>query len=59
MGAAPGRRAIAAGPFYVFHDRVADFASVQRIDPALVMGTVIAHEVGHLCCGRTVTRQRG
>ena len=47
MGAAPKTSRDCGGSVYVFHDQIAEFSSVQRIDPALAMGTVIAHEVGH------------
>ena len=48
MGAAPRTSRDCGGSVYVFHGQIAEFSSVQRIDPALAMGTVIAHEVGHL-----------
>jgi hypothetical protein len=47
MGAAPRTSRDCGGSVYVFLDQIAEFSSVQRIDPALAMGTVIAHEVGH------------
>jgi hypothetical protein len=32
----------------VFHDQVVRFATEQRLGAALVLGTVIAHEIGHV-----------
>jgi hypothetical protein len=54
MGAAPKTARDCGGTVYVFYDQIAGFSSVQRIDSALAMGTVIAHEVGHL-----LLRQQG
>jgi hypothetical protein len=48
MGAALKTARDCGGTVYVFHDQIAEFSSVQQIAPALAMGTVIAHEVGHL-----------
>jgi Sulfatase len=48
MGAAPKTSSDCGGSVCVFHDQIAEFSRVQRIDIALAMGTVIAHEVGHL-----------
>ena len=36
---------------YVLYDRVAELARRFRVDPAAVLGQVIAHEVGHLLFG--------
>lgn len=48
MGAAlaPGRDC--RGTVYLFNDQVAEFSSSRRIPSALAMGTVIAHEIGHV-----------
>ena len=54
MGAAPETARDCGGTVYVFQDQVAGFANVQRVDAALVMGTVIAHEIGHV-----LLRERG
>jgi predicted Zn-dependent protease len=48
MGAAPATSRDCGGAVYVFYDQVAGFSNVQRMDSALVLGTVIAHEIGHL-----------
>lgn len=48
MGAASPSRGDRTGAIYVFYDRVADMASWRRTDMALLMGMVIAHEIGHL-----------
>ena len=54
MGAAPATARVCGGSVYVFHDQVAGFSNVRQLDAGLVLGTVIAHEVGHL-----LLRQRG
>jgi len=54
MGAAPPTARDCGGTVYVFYDQVEGFSSVQRAEPARVLGTVVAHEVGHL-----LTRQPG
>ena len=41
----PGVRA------YVLYDRVVELARRYRVDPTLLLGQVIAHEVGHLIFG--------
>jgi len=41
----PGVRA------YVLYDRVVELARRCRVDPTLILGQVIAHEVGHLIFG--------
>jgi len=48
MGAAPGGALDCGGVAFVFFDRVAEFSSTQQMAPALVLGTVAAHEIGHL-----------
>jgi hypothetical protein len=48
MGAAPATSDDCGGAVYVFYDQVSGFSNVQRMDSALVLGTVIAHEIGHL-----------
>jgi hypothetical protein len=35
----------------VFFDRVMEFSKVQQLPAALVMGTVVAHEIGHVLLG--------
>src|SRR5688572_721667 len=52
MGAAiaPGRDC--KGTVYLFNDQVAEFSSSRRIRSALAMGTVIAHEIGHVLLQR-------
>jgi len=47
---APGRDC--RGTVYVFADQVAEFSSSRRIRFALAMGTVIAHEIGHVLLQR-------
>jgi hypothetical protein len=54
MGAAPATSRECGGTAYLFDDQVVEFARTQRLDAALVMGTVVAHEVGHF-----LLRQRG
>jgi hypothetical protein len=48
MGAAPATGRDCGGTVYVFYDQVEGFSKAQRIDPAMTLGTVIAHEAGHL-----------
>ncbi|MEO8678861.1 MAG: hypothetical protein ABI665_07435 [Vicinamibacterales bacterium] len=52
MGTAPPTARECGGAIYVFHDRVIEFSNMQRMDPALVLGTVIAHEIGHVLLRR-------
>jgi len=47
MGAAPPTTNDCAGPVYVFFDQVTGFSNVQRTEPWVVLGAVIAHEIGH------------
>jgi hypothetical protein len=47
---APGRDC--RGTVYLFNDQVEEFSSSRRIRSALVMGTVIAHEIGHVLLQR-------
>lgn len=48
MAAAPLTQSAREGSIYVFYDRVTDVAALQRADTALLLGLVIAHEMGHL-----------
>jgi hypothetical protein len=48
MGAAPGGAIDCGGVAYLFFDQTIEFSRVQQLPPALVMGTVVAHEIGHL-----------
>ena len=48
MAAAPPSQSEREGSVYVFYDRVTDVASTHGADAALLMGTVLAHELGHL-----------
>jgi hypothetical protein len=52
MGAAlaPGRDC--KGTVYLFNDQVEEFSSTRRVRSALAMGTVIAHEIGHVLLQR-------
>jgi hypothetical protein len=47
MGAAPPTTNDCAGPVYIFFDQVTGFSNVQRVEPWLVLGAVMAHEIGH------------
>jgi hypothetical protein len=51
MGAAPGGARDCGGIAYLFFDQAMEFSRVQQTAPALVMGTVVAHEIGHLLLG--------
>jgi hypothetical protein len=47
MAAAPRSQGDREGSIYVFYDRVTEVAAMHRADTALLMGMVIAHEMGH------------
>ncbi len=47
MGAAPDTAVECGGAAYVFFDKIMAFSNIMLRDPALVLGTVAAHEVGH------------
>ena len=47
MAAAPPSQSEREGSIYVFYDRVTDVAAIHGADRALLMGIVIAHEIGH------------
>jgi hypothetical protein len=48
MAAAPPSQSDREGSIYVFYDRVTDVAAMHSADTALLMGIVIAHEMGHV-----------
>jgi hypothetical protein len=48
MGATPASARRCSGESYVFFDQIAEFAEARRADYGVVMGTVVAHEIGHL-----------
>jgi hypothetical protein len=48
MGAAPDTKVECGGVAYLFFDQIMAFSNIMLRDPALVLGTVAAHEVGHL-----------
>lgn len=48
MAVAPLTQSAREGSIYVFYDRVTDVAAINQADTALLMGIVIAHEMGHL-----------
>jgi hypothetical protein len=52
MGAAPDTAVDCGGVAYLFFDQVVAFSNIMLLDPALVLGTVAAHEVGHLLLRR-------
>jgi hypothetical protein len=47
MGAAPPVEHACAALAYVFHDEVLGASNVQNVKFSLVLGTVMAHEIGH------------
>jgi len=51
LGAAPPLLRTCGGVVYLFFDQIAGFASLQRLDAALVLGTVGAHEIGNVLLG--------
>lgn len=48
MGAAPNTAVDCGGVAYLFFDQVVAFSNIMLLDQALVLGTVAAHEVGHV-----------
>jgi hypothetical protein len=48
LGAAPGSARGLGSLAYVFYSRVQQFSDLHAVDPGLVMGLVIAHELGHV-----------
>jgi hypothetical protein len=52
MGAAPDSALDCGGTAYVFFDQIVGLSSAQRADTGLVLGTVAAHEIGHLLLRR-------
>jgi hypothetical protein len=48
MGAAPETAVKCGGVVYLFFDQISAFSNIQLLDSALVLGTVAAHEVGHV-----------
>jgi hypothetical protein len=52
LGAAPSLALGCGGIVYLFFDQVMGMARVQRVASALVFGTAVAHEIGHVLLGR-------
>jgi hypothetical protein len=48
MGIAPGTRESRGTVAYAFYDRIQDVTLTRGADVALILGHVIAHEIGHL-----------
>ena len=48
MGAAPGGAIDCGGVAFLFFDQAIEFSRVHQTAAARVMGTVVAHEIGHL-----------
>ena len=48
LGFATGRRGRAGKIAYIFVHRVNDLAARYRLDPSVILGAVMAHELGHL-----------
>jgi hypothetical protein len=53
MGATPRSARECGGTTYIFYDQLTGFANVHRLAPALVLGTVAAHEIGHVLLGNS------
>ena len=51
MGAAPGGAIDCGGVAFLFFDQAIEFSRVHQTAPTLVVGTVVAHEIGHLLLG--------
>jgi hypothetical protein len=52
MGAAPDTAVECGGVAYLFFDQIIAFSNILMLDSALVLGTVAAHEVGHVLLRR-------
>jgi hypothetical protein len=52
MGATPDSAVECGGVSYLFFDQIMAFSNILLRDPALVLGTVAAHEVGHVLLRR-------
>ena len=52
MGAAPDTAVECGGVAYLFFDQITAFSNIMLRDPALVLGIVAAHEVGHVLLRR-------
>jgi hypothetical protein len=52
MGAAPDTAVKCGGVAYLFFDQITAFSNIMLRDPALVLGMVAAHEVGHVLLRR-------
>jgi hypothetical protein len=52
MGVALAPGGDCRGTVYLFNDQVVEFSNSRRIRSALAMGTVIAHEIGHVLLQR-------
>jgi hypothetical protein len=52
MGAAPDTTVECGGVAYLFFDQITAFSNIMLRDAALVLGTVAAHEVGHVLLRR-------
>jgi hypothetical protein len=52
LGAAPPLALECGGVVYLYFDQVLGMARAQRVTPALVFGTAVAHEIGHVLLGR-------
>ena len=48
LGVAPGTTTIRGSLAYAFYGRILDFTTAHNIDLGVMLGYVIAHEVGHL-----------
>ena len=59
MGAAPGGAIDCGGVAFLFFDQAIEFSRVHQTAAALVMGTVVAHEIGHLLLGKSRPHLRG
>jgi hypothetical protein len=59
MGAAPAGSRDCSGEAYIFLDQIVGFSQVRRADVGTVMGTVAAHEIGHLLLRRRAHAAEG
>jgi hypothetical protein len=57
MGAAMASQQPCGGSIDLFFDRIVDVAGLYHLDPALVLGHVAAHEIGHRLLGKGHARE--
>jgi hypothetical protein len=59
MGAAPPSPHACSAVVYLFFDQIMKLSNAERLNPALVLGTAAAHEVGHALLRRGAHSSEG